>query len=41
MPDSEVMTFTDPDAFYANMRRERVEGVVTGRGEYRAEFDAH
>jgi hypothetical protein len=38
MPDSEVMTLTDPDAFYANMRRERVEGVVTGRGEYRTEL---
>ena len=37
MPDSDVMTFTDPDAFYANMRRARVEGVVTRRGEYRAE----
>src|ERR1700730_14935615 len=37
MLDSEVMTFTDPDAFYANMRRARVEGVVPRRGEYRAE----
>ena len=37
MPDSEVMTFTDPDAFYANMRRARAEGVVTRGGEYRAE----
>ena len=38
MPDSEVMTFTDPDAYHAYIRRSRVEGVVTGRGEYRAEL---
>jgi AraC-like DNA-binding protein len=37
MPDSEVMTFTDPDAYHVYIRRSRVEGVVTGRGEYRAE----
>jgi hypothetical protein len=37
MPDSAVVTFTDPDAYHANIRRERVEGVVTRRGEYRAE----
>jgi AraC-like DNA-binding protein len=39
MPDSEVMTFTDPDAYHANIRRTQVvEGVVTARGEYRAEL---
>ena len=38
MPDSAVVTFTDPDAYHANIRRSRVEGVVTGRGEYRAEL---
>jgi AraC-like DNA-binding protein len=38
MPDSEVMTFTDPDAYHANIRRSRVEGGVTGRGEYRTEL---
>ena len=37
MPDSAVLTFTDPDEYHANMRRPRVDGVVTGRGEYRAE----
>jgi AraC-like DNA-binding protein len=39
MPDSEVMTFTDPDAYHANIRRTQVvEGVVTARGEYRSEL---
>jgi AraC-like DNA-binding protein len=39
MPDSEVMTFADPDAYHANIRRTQVvEGVVTARGEYRAEL---
>jgi len=39
MPDSAVMTFTDPDAYHANIRRSQVvEGVVTARGEYRAEL---
>ncbi len=38
MPDSAVLSFTDPDAFHANLRRPRVEGIVTGRGEYRAEL---
>jgi AraC-like DNA-binding protein len=38
MPDSEVLTFADPDAFHANIRRSQVEGVVTARGEYRAEL---
>jgi AraC-like DNA-binding protein len=39
MPDSAVMTFTDPDVYHANIRRTQVvEGVVTVRGEYRAEL---
>jgi AraC-like DNA-binding protein len=39
MSDSEVMTFTDPDAYHANIRRTQVvEGVVTARGEYRSEL---
>jgi AraC-like DNA-binding protein len=39
MPHSAVMTFTDPDAYHANIRRTQVaEGVVTGRGEYRSEL---
>jgi AraC-like DNA-binding protein len=39
MPDSEVMTFADPDEYHANIRRTQVvEGVVTARGEYRSEL---
>src|SRR5258708_3846140 len=39
MPDSVVLTFTDPDAYHANIRRTQVaEGVVTARGEYRSEL---
>jgi hypothetical protein len=39
MPDSAVMTFTDPDAYHANIRRTQVaEGVVTAGGEYRSEL---
>jgi AraC-like DNA-binding protein len=39
LPDSAVLTFTDPDAYQANIRRTRaVEGVVTARGEYRSEL---
>ena len=39
MPESAVATFTDPDAYHANIRRTQVvEGVVTARGEYRAEL---
>ena len=39
MPDSAVVTFTDPDAYHANIRRTQVvEGVVTARGEYRSEL---
>lgn len=37
MPDSTVLSFTDPDVYHANFRRSRVEGVVICRGEYRAE----
>ena len=33
------MTFADPDAYHANIRRTTVaEGVVTARGEYRSEL---
>jgi len=39
MADSAVLTFTDPDAYHANIRRTQVvEGVVTARGEYRSEL---
>jgi hypothetical protein len=38
MPDSAVMTFTEPDAFHAAIRTAEVKGVVTVRGDYRAEL---
>ena len=39
MPSSAVHTFTDPDAYHANIRRTQVvQGVVTTRGEYRSEL---
>jgi AraC-like DNA-binding protein len=37
MPSSEVRTFTDPDAYHAAIRDAQAEGVITGRGEFRAE----
>ncbi len=38
MPDSTVVTFNDPDTFYAAVRNAQVEGVVTARGNFRAEL---
>jgi hypothetical protein len=38
MPDSAVLTFTDPDAYYAAIRDAQAQGVVTGRGKFRAEL---
>jgi AraC-like DNA-binding protein len=38
MPHSAVTTFTDPDAYHAAIRNAQVEGVVTGRGSFRAEL---
>jgi hypothetical protein len=38
MPDSAVLTFTDPDVYYAAVRNAQVEGVVTARGSFRAEL---
>jgi hypothetical protein len=38
MPDSTVMTFTEPDAFHAAIQNAEVEGVVTARGKYRTEL---
>jgi hypothetical protein len=34
MPASFVRTFTDPDAFHAEIRNAQVEGIVTTRGDY-------
>jgi AraC-like DNA-binding protein len=30
--------FDDPEAFYGNLRAQRVDGVITGRGEFQAEL---
>ena len=38
MPNSAVVTFTDPDEFYAAVRNAHVDGVVTARGNFRAEL---
>jgi AraC-like DNA-binding protein len=40
MPDCAVRTFTDPDAYHAAIRDAHAEGVVTGRGNFRAESTA-
>jgi AraC-like DNA-binding protein len=38
MPDSAVLTFTDPDAYHANIRAPEVEGVITAPGNFHAEL---
>src|SRR5438128_517838 len=38
MPDSSVLTFTDPDAYHAAIRAQRVEGALTARGMFHAEL---
>ena len=38
MPSSTVRTFTDPDAYHAAIRHTHAEGIVTGRGQFRAEL---
>ena len=35
---STVRTFTDPDAYHAAIRHTHAEGIVTGRGQFRAEL---
>jgi AraC-like DNA-binding protein len=40
MPSSSVLTFTDPDIYHAAIRDTHAEGVVTGRGNFRAESTA-
>jgi hypothetical protein len=37
MPSSTARTFTDPDAYRAGIRPQRLEVVVTARGDFRAE----
>jgi hypothetical protein len=38
MADSQVATFADPDSYHAAIRAERVEGVLTARGNFHAEL---
>jgi AraC-like DNA-binding protein len=37
MPSSAVRTFTDPDEYFAGIRNLHIDGVVTRRGDFRAE----
>ena len=37
MPSSAVLTFTDPDEYFARIRNLPIEGLVLQRGEFRAE----
>jgi AraC-like DNA-binding protein len=38
MPAVTVRTFTDPDAYHAAIRDACAEGIITGRGNFRAEW---
>ena len=40
MASSAVHTFTDPDAYHAAIRDTHAEGIITGRGDFRAELTA-
>ena len=37
MPSSATRTFTDPDTYFAGIRNLQIDGVITKRGEFRAE----
>ncbi len=37
MPASATRTFTDPDSYFAGIRNLQIDGVITKRGEFRAE----
>ncbi len=37
MPSSATRTFTDPDMYFAGIRNLQINGVITKRGEFRAE----
>jgi AraC-like DNA-binding protein len=37
MPSSAIRTFTDPDMYFAGIRNLQIDGVITKRGEFRAE----
>lgn len=38
MPSSAVRAFSDPDAYYEAIRAQAVDGIVTARGNFRAEL---
>src|SRR5947209_5295330 len=38
MSISTFQTFSDPDAFHSAIRAVRVDGVITGRGQFHAEL---
>ena len=37
MPSSATRTFTDPEMYFAGIRNLQIDGVITLRGEFRAE----
>ena len=37
MPSSATRTFADPDMYFAGIRNLQIDGVITKRGEFRAE----
>jgi len=37
MPSSAIRTFSDPDRYFAGIRNLQIDGVVTKRGNFRAE----
>ena len=37
MPSSAVGSFTDPEIYFAGIRNLQIDGVITKRGEFRAE----
>ena len=37
MPSSATRTFTDPEMYFAGIRNLQIDGVITKRGEFRAE----
>ena len=38
MPSSAIRTFSDPDDYFAGIRNLQIEGLITRRGEFRAEL---
>jgi AraC-like DNA-binding protein len=38
MPSSVTRTFTDPDRYFAGVRNVQIDGVITKRGDFRAEL---